>query len=224
MSATGSPTALDRYVLNLSGVSAPLVCFIPTASADDPTYINKFLTAYGTLGVRTMVLTLWNDAARAVERLQEADILLVGGGSTVNLMALWKAHAVVDVLKQMTKSNKDTIFAGVSAGASCWFEGCITDSFGPVRAWRGGLGLLKGSFCPHFHGETSRAPAFTDAVASGVLPDGYAVDDGAALHWIDGKLTKVFAEREGAEAYHFMASTEPTASGVTAEPLNVEIL
>ena len=95
MSPFGAPTNLDRYLVELTGKPSPLVCFAPTASADDPQYINKFLLAYGTLGVRTMVLTLWEGgSAGSVARLADADLLLVGGGHTVNLMALWQAHGV----------------------------------------------------------------------------------------------------------------------------------
>lgn len=55
-----------------------MVCFVPTASADDPTYINRFFTAYGTSIVRTMILTLWQGAADSVKRLADADIVLGG--------------------------------------------------------------------------------------------------------------------------------------------------
>lgn len=224
MSGNGAPTALDRYIVDLADASAPLVCFVPTASADDPTYVNRFLNAYGTLGVRTMVLTLWQGAGRSVERLNEADIVLVGGGSTVNLMALWDAHGVSRVLKQRAKAGDDLVLAGLSAGAACWFQGCVTDSFGDLRPWRGGLGLLEGSFCPHFDGEEDRAPVYTQAVATGVLPAGYGVDDGAALHFVDGEFTRGIAEKPGARALKFVPSTEPTASGVLMEQLPLEIL
>ena len=66
MSQFGEPTALDRYLVRLTGKDHPLVCFAPTASSDDPSYIHKFLTAYGSLGVRTSVLTLWTGAAESV--------------------------------------------------------------------------------------------------------------------------------------------------------------
>ena len=158
MSPFGAPTNLDRYLVELTGKSSPLVCFAPTASADDPQYINKFLLAYGTLGVRTMVLTLWEGgSAGSVARLADADLLLVGGGHTVNLMALWQAHGV-DAAIRARYAEGEVVLAGVSAGGSCWYTGCITDSFGDFRPWRGGLGLVPGSFCPHFDGEAERAP------------------------------------------------------------------
>lgn len=217
MNPAGSATALDRHLLELTGKASPLVCFAPTASADAPTYINKFLVAYGALGVRTMVLSLWDGARAAVERLPEADVVFVGGGSTVNMDALWRAHGVDRVLRTMA-TDTDVVLAGISAGASIWFEACATDSFGPLAPWRGGLGLLPGSFCPHFDGEAERAPAYTGWIADGTLPAGWAVDDGAALHFHDGDLLEAVTERDNAKAYRVFPSDAPTSSGVLMEP------
>lgn len=222
MSMNGAPTSLDRYLLELCGKPSPLVCFAPTASADDPTYVNRFLTAYGTLGVRTMILTLWQDAGRSLERLHDADVVLVGGGSTVNLMALWDAHGVTRALKQ--RAADGVVLGGVSAGGACWFSGCATDSFGDIRPWRGGLGLLAGSFCPHFDSEDDRAPVYTGAIASGVLDGGYGCDDGAAVRFTDGQFVGAVAERPGARVMKITASSEPTASGVLTEPLDTELV
>ncbi|MDQ7991523.1 MAG: Type 1 glutamine amidotransferase-like domain-containing protein [Propionicimonas sp.] len=224
MSQFGAPTNLDRYLLELSGKQAPLVCFAPTASADDPQYINRFLLAYGTLGVRTMVLSLWDGgSARSVARLAEADVLLVGGGHTVNLVALWDVHGVSQAVRALA-ARGDVVLAGISAGGNCWYEGCITDSFGDVRPWHGGLGLVRGSFCPHFDGEAERAPVYTDAVATGELPAGYAADDGAAVHYIDGVPTNFVAEARGQRVYRVMPSDLPTASGVLVEPQEMTLL
>ncbi len=224
MSPFGAPTNLDRYLVELTGKSSPLVCFAPTASADDPQYINKFLLAYGTLRVRTMVLTLWEGgSAGSVGRLADADLLVVGGGHTVNLMALWQAHGVDRALKARYAAG-DVVLAGVSAGGSCWYEGCITDSFGDFRPWRGGLGVLPGSFCPHFDGEAERAPAYTDAVAEGNLAGGYGADDGAGVHYVDGVPTNFIAETSGQRVYRVMPSDLPTASGVLVEPQQMTVL
>ncbi|MDR1767700.1 MAG: peptidase E [Propionibacteriaceae bacterium] len=224
MSQLGAPTSLDNYILDLTGKRSPLVCFAPTASADDPQYINKFLMAYGTLGVRTMVLTLWGaDARRSVERIAEADVLLVGGGHTVNLIALWKAHSVDKAIAARVQAS-DVVLAGVSAGGGAWFEGCVTDSFGDVAAWNGGLGLLKGSFCSHFDGEAERAPVYTEAVANGDLPGGWACDDGAAVHFVDGQPHKFVSEGKGPKVYQVMPSDLPTSSGVLCEAQEMVVL
>ncbi|WIY83311.1 peptidase E [Propionimicrobium sp. PCR01-08-3] len=224
MSDNNAPTNLDRYLLELTGRRSPLVCFVPTASADDPTYVRKFLSGYASLGVRTMVLTLWQDAKASLARLPQADLVLVGAGSTVNLLALWRAHGVDRVLAEMMNRDQDLVLGGLSAGAACWYSGCVTDSFGDLRAWPDGLRMLPHSFCPHWDGERGRQPIFTEAIASGMLADGYAADDGAAVHWVNGVFSGAVAEREGARVARFTASDEPGAGGLSIEQLPVELL
>lgn len=224
MTPDGAPTNLDRFLVELTGRNVPLVCFVPTASADDPNYIRKFLTAYGSLGVRTMVLTLWEDAAASVARLPRADLVVVGGGSTVNLLALWRAHGVDEALRERIADDSDLVLAGLSAGANCWYSSCLTDSFGDLRPLHDGLGVLPGSFCPHWDGESERQPFYTDAVVSGMLPGGYAADDGAALHWVDGDLRGAITERPGPRVLRFDPSNEPTSGGVSIQPITPEVL
>lgn len=180
------------------------MCFVPTASADDPQYINRFLVAYGTLGIRPMVLTLWQDAANAVARIAEADLILVGNGATVNALALWKAHGVGKAIKQRYAQG-DVVLAGTAAGANVWFEGCVTDSFGDFEpsaaAWAG-----PGSFCAHFDSEDHRVGVFTDAVSAGDLPGGWAADDGAGVHFTDGAYTESISETAGQQVFSIQPS------------------
>lgn len=218
MSPLGAPTNLDRYLVELTGKASPLVCFAPTASADDPKYINEFLTAYGTLGVRPMVLTLWQGAAAAVDRLAEADLVFVGNGGIVNMMAIWKAHGVHKALKRRYEAG-DVVFAGTGAGAQCWFEGSVTDSFGDHRPFQGGLGLLKGSFCSHFDRKSQRGPVYTQAVSDGTLPAGWAADDGAGVQFTDGQVAKFISEEPGKRVYRVEASDLPSTSGVLIDPV-----
>ena len=105
---------------------------------------------------------------------------------------------------------------GVSAGANCWFESCVTDSFGPQLApLYDGLAILPGSFCPHYDGEELRRPAYRRLVSDGLAP-GYAADDHAALHFEGTRLREVVASRSGARAYRVSADGE--------EPLEARLL
>lgn len=221
MSQSGEPTALDTYLVDLTGKNQPQVCFAPTASGDAPTYINRFLSAYAALGVRTSVLTLWSGASAAIDRLADADLLFVGGGSTVNLVALWNAHGVTDVVRQR-HAGGGLVLAGISAGATCWYTGCVTDSFGDLRPWRGGFGLVRGSFCPHLDSEPDRDPIFTDAVATGELPDGYAADDGAGVHYSDGVPAHFVCELPGQTVYR--VRPDVPGSGVIREVQQMTVL
>ena len=68
-------------------------------------------------------------------------------------------------------------------GMICWFEGCVTDSFGaaasPARSTASAC--CPGSACPHYDGEAQRRPTYRELVGGGGFPGGYAVDDGCAL-------------------------------------------
>jgi len=107
------------------------------------------------------------------------------------------------------------VLAGWSAGANCWFEDSVTDSFGPLRALQDGLGILPGSFCPHFDGEAERRPTYTRLVRDG-MKAGYGVDDDAALVFGGGELVEVVSQREGARGYRVTAEGE--------EPLEARLL
>jgi hypothetical protein len=67
------------------------------------------------------------------------------------------------------------------------------------------LGYLPGSCTPHYDGEPNRRPSYQGYVASGELPAGYAVDDGAALHFEDGRLIEAVSSRPNARAYRVHA-------------------
>src|SRR5262249_58564701 len=110
--------------------------------------------------------------------------------------------------------SRGVVLAGMSAGAICWFESCTTDSFGPtLRPLHGGLGILDGTFVPHYHGEQQRRPLTLRLVGDGTLPPGYAVDDGAALVFHDRELAEAVASDGGAGAWR----VEPDGEGGATE-------
>lgn len=217
-------TPLDRFAMSLTGKQNPLVCYAPTATRDDEVRCAEFERAFAGLGARTCLLTLWEDAGEAVRRLDEVDLLYVAGGSTVNLVALWRAHGVVDRLRSIS-AQRDIVLAGLSAGANCWFEACTTDSFtrGEAEPWGGGLGFVEGSFCPHLDGEPLRRPRFTEAVAAGELPPGLAADDGAAVHFIDGRPVAYLRERAGAGVWRTGPDGTMAPLPMTDLPLSEEL-
>jgi dipeptidase E len=100
------------------------------------------------------------------------------------------------------------VLGGVSAGANCWFEACVTDSFGSdLGPLDDGLAFVPGSFCPHYDGEELRRPVYRKLVDGGFTP-GYAADDGAALHFVGAKLREVVTSRPDARAYRVGPGSE----------------
>lgn len=197
---------LDDFVLSLSPRQPARVCFVPTASADAAPYISRF---YRALSGRCLPadLTLFGTPAlpRRPARTDELaefvagqDIFYVGGGNTLNLLALWRAHGLDRLLYQAWQNG--AVLSGVSAGMICWFQASMTDSFGGVAPLDDGLGFLPGSACPHYDGEAERRPAYQRSVGAGMAA-GYAADDGAALHFVGQEFVQAVSSRREAAAY-----------------------
>ena len=195
----GNPL-LDDYLLTLTNASEPRILFLPTASGDTTTQINAFYARFGGRpGVpRHLSLFRLGDLERSLEQtVLEQDVVYVGGGSMRNLLALLRAHELDVLLARAWREG--TVLAGLSAGAMCWFEGGITCSSGTPEAI-GGLGMLKGSFTVHADGEPERLPAWLASVREGLLPGGWAADDGVGLLFRGQRLERVVSSRPGAAA------------------------
>ncbi|MGH2971265.1 MAG: Type 1 glutamine amidotransferase-like domain-containing protein, partial [Gaiellaceae bacterium] len=129
-----------------------------------------------------------------------SDVILVCGGNTANMLAVWRVHGFDRILREAWEAG--IVLAGWSAGMICWFEAGVTDSFGPqLEGLRDGLGFLPGSACPHYDGEERRRPVYTELVANG-LPPGIALDDGAAAHYAGTELVEVIASTPDAHGYY----------------------
>lgn len=207
--------ALDRYLIQQLPGERPRVCFLGTASGDAESYILNFYTVFTALGCEPMHFSLFRPSTPDIRSfLMSSNAIYVGGGNTRSMLALWREWGVDQILRDAYESG--ILLAGVSAGANCWFEACVTDAVPGTLRPLPGLGLLPGSFCPHYDGERDRRPAFHEMVRDGRLPDGYAADDGAALHFLDGELYAVIASRQEARAYAL--NREGTAVGEEALP------
>ncbi|HEV7936760.1 MAG TPA: peptidase E [Solirubrobacteraceae bacterium] len=191
---------LDDYVLTLTQAKEPRVLFLPTASGDTTTQINAFYARFGGRACVPTHVSLFRlgDLERPLaEIVLEQDIVYVGGGSMRNLLAIWSAHGLDELLIQAWRQG--TVLAGISAGAMCWFEGGVTRSRGTPEPMPG-LGLLEGSLTVHADGEPERLPVWLKSVREGVLPGGWAADDGVGLLFREQRLARVVSSRPGAGA------------------------
>lgn len=192
-------SSLDDFLLSLSPPTRPRVCLVPTPTGDRDAVIAAFFEAFAGRDCEPSCLRLFGMPADPADQLATQDVIYVSGGSTANALALWRLHGIHGALR--TAWERGAVLGGVSAGANCWFECSVTDSFGPqLGPLEDGLGLLPGSFCPHYDGQERRRPVYTELVANG-FPAGYAADDGAALHFVGTELREVVASRQGAAAY-----------------------
>jgi peptidase E len=194
----GNPL-LDEYILSQSHKENPNICFLPTASRDNTEYILEFYDYFTTQQCCPTHLALSDPPTRDLESfLLDNHILYVGGGHTGHMLTLWKQFGIDKLLKKAWEMG--ILLAGVSAGASCWFEMALTDSIPGELTGEPCLGFLKGSHCAHYD-NPERRPTFHRLIAAGELPEGLGTDNFAALHFIDNELKKVVGSRPGAATY-----------------------
>jgi peptidase E len=197
--ATPDNPVLELYALSQTRKSNPAVCFLPTATGDAPTYIAKFYATFSERRCRPTHISFFERTPRLREILLTQDLIYVGGGNTKSMLAVWREWQLPDILRQAW--NSGIVLAGVSAGAICWFDVGVTDSWAEQLAPLPCLGWLPGTCCPHYDGEVDRRPAVHEFVAKGRLPQTLALDDGAAAHFVGRKLKRIVCSRPTAGAY-----------------------
>ncbi len=203
---------LETYWLDLARTASPRVLFVGTASGDDPGYLARFYESYGRLGCRTAHLPFFRRTPVDLRRfVLDFDVVHVGGGNTRSMLAVWRDWGMDAILREA--GEQGIVLCGSSAGAICWFEEGVTDSLaGDLTAMRC-LGFLGGSACPHYDGEKDRRPAYRRMVAAGTIGPGYACDDGAAVHFVNGKLHAAVTAKPAARVYR----VEPDGTGAAHE-------
>lgn len=205
--ASGGSTGFLDLMLSLAATARPRLCYLPTAVADDPARIVAFYERARELECEPYHVRLFGVPERPAELVAAADVVLVSGGNTANMLAIWRLHGIDEALREAWE--RGAVLGGASAGANCWFEGSVTDSFrADLDPLEDGLGFLPGSFCPHYDSEERRRPAFTRFVSEGALASGIACDDEAAVLYDGGDLADVVATCEGAAAYRISANGE----------------
>jgi peptidase E len=191
--------SMDDFLLSLLPSPRPRVCLLPTASADDRGLVTGFYDAFARRTEASWLPLFQRRDEDLRSRILGQDLVLVWGGNTADMLAIWRIHGLDVILREAWEAG--TVLAGLSAGAICWFEASVTDSFGPQLArLDDGLGLLSGSCCPHYDGEPQRRPTYRRLVEAG-FPGGYAVDDAAALVFEGTELLEVVASTPGARAF-----------------------
>ena len=211
-----------KYAIKLSGKAAPRLCVLNQAVGDDPAYYLRFYDrlANSPAEVRHLSLFPMPNVEDPEDFLLSQDIIFVGGGSVANMVAVWRVHGIDQILRKAWHAG--IVLAGSSAGGICWFEGGTTDSFGArLRPYNDGLGMLAGSFCPHYNSEPERRPLYQRLVAEGALPGGLACDDGAGVHYIDDSLAETISDRPDGDAYRVAPDG---AGGFTETKLSARFL
>jgi peptidase E len=189
---------LYGYILELTGKERPRVLFVPTASAEDAEYTVWFYDQFARRAEPSHLNTFPWPPQDLRELILSQDVISVGGGNTANMLAIWKVHGIDTLLREAWENG--VVLCGASAGMICWFEGGVTDSFGPQLAGMECMGFLPGSACPHYDGEEQRRPRYRELIDGG-FPEGFAADDGVGIHFVGTEIAEAVTCRPGAAAY-----------------------
>jgi peptidase E len=180
----------------------PRLCIIATAVGENPSWLAALHHAFSKLDMVVSHLNLFTmpNVDDIENHLSKQDVIWVSGGSTANLLALWRVHGLDTALRSAWQAG--VVLMGVSAGSICWHIGGTTDSFGlPLRPITDALAFLPYSNSPHHDAEPERRPLIHKLIGDGTLPAGYATDNGAGLLYHGTDLHEAVTEKPGALAY-----------------------
>jgi peptidase E len=210
-----------KYGLQLTGRKIPRLCYVGTAAGDAVSGITTFYNACIDQGVTPSHLQLFTEpnVEDVRKHILRQNMLWVDGGSVANMLAVWRVHGLDRILREAWE--RGIVLAGVSAGSICWHTGGTTDSFGedlyPVT---NGLGFLPYSNGVHYDVHKQRRPMFQNLIQEKILDEGYATDDGAAIHYVGDQFHKAIADTPGKFAYRITRSS----AGIKETKLKTELL
>jgi aminopeptidase N len=171
---------IEKYITSLVKKERPKICFIPTASGDNDSYKLNFYRAFSKLNCITSHLDFFSRTENLEKKILSQDIIYVGGGNTKSMLAVWKEWDLQNILK--IAYEKGIIMSGVSAGAICWFDQGITDSFSDKLEIINCLGIIKGIACPHYDEEKEREPFVKKIIKNQRIDSCICIEGNCALH------------------------------------------
>jgi dipeptidase E len=229
--------AISDLIVALAESPNPKVCLLPTASGDPEDQIARFRRAISDRDAIPHAISLFRLGENPVDlrvELLGQDVIYAGGGSMVNLIAIWRAHGLDEILRECWREG--ILIVGQSAGAMCWFQGGITSSQGDPAVARG-FGVLPGSICVHYLSEPERRRSFLRAIAGGVLEPGLGLEDQTGVLFEDTELLETISAREGASVWQVtlenagarevklpgrqLEDSRPPINGITADILEL---
>ena len=190
---------IEKYILQQSDKEKPNICFIPTATGDSDSYKVSYYATLNKLNCNPTHLDFFKRTPDLEKLIKEQDIIFVGGGNTKSMLSVWKEWGLDAILKKAYM--KGTIMSGVSAGAICWFENGVTDSWADKLNVMKCLNFTKGNCCPHYDEEAERKPSLLKFINENLLNDCYAIDGGCAIHIKNDELYKAISFMDGKNTY-----------------------
>ena len=174
---------IEQYILDQTSKKKPKICFIPTATGDLDSYIVNFYSVFTKLKCEPSHVSFFKRTTDLQAHIQKQDAIFVGGGNTKSMLAVWRDWGLDLILKDAY--DRGVVMSGVSAGAICWFEGGLTDSWASDLKMMECMNFIPGNCAPHYDEEPERRPATKKFLENKSIDFMYGIEGGAALHFVD---------------------------------------
>lgn len=201
-----STIEIDKYIVSLVNKETKKVLFIPTASGDMPSYIERFTNLYKELGceVDSLLLSKTENDNLIRSKIFSSDIIYIGGGNTARMMRIFKRTHVNEYLK--LAYERGIILTGLSAGAMAYFTNGYSDSNRSTNPEASlclvkCLDLIPYCFCPHYNEEERKS--FDEFVVKKGF-NGLALEDNVALVVIDDKIQGIIKSNTNNTGYYII--------------------
>ncbi len=209
-----SSSLIEKYILKLSGKDLPKICFLPTATGDNDSYIVRFYSIFTMLNCIPSHIEFFKRTTDIKQHLMNQDVVFVGGGNTKSMLAIWNDWGMNEILKEAY--NEGVVMSGVSAGAICWFTNGITDSWDNQLRILPCLDFIRGTCCPHYDEEPSRIPYVKKILYEEKVNNVISIEGGSAIHFVDGEPYKNVSFDNYKNTYKVYLSN----NNVVEEPFN----
>lgn len=148
---------IEQHILSLTKKDKPKLLYCPYASSDYEKSNRRFKELVNNLSCELYLMTS-NDYDRFEELLNWCDCIYIGGGSSDDLVELFKSKGFDKILIKYQNTNK--VYAGISAGAMLYsvsamgdkyafYDNFIISNYKMVDC----LGLIEYTICPHYQSE-----------------------------------------------------------------------
>lgn len=201
---------MDKEIIRLTGKEKPNFLFIGHAqfANNQKGYFETMKRIYEDMydcPCKMLKSTELRDTEKVNELIDWADIIYEGGGNTLDMIKLWKNTGFDKILKEAWEKGK--VLCGVSAGACCWFDECLSDAlkilygkdqpFISVKC----LGFFKAFFTPHCD-EDDRYESTKKQLKENNMV-GILLSNCSAIEIVDDKYRIITsdASKHGIEAY-----------------------
>ena len=186
---------IDKEIVRLTNKEKPNLLFIGLASSYSDSYYDTIKKNYKKIGCETSYLkkkNIINNPNIVEEKINNSDIIYIGGGDTIKLINEIKDYNIDELLKNAYE--KGTILVGISAGAILLSNKGYSDSL-ILRNESNDYTFIKGlkytniNICPHYDNIDKKESLKKDIINNKI--EVYALENNTALKIIDNNISVI---------------------------------